>query len=63
MGLDDALADDQQAAVGIIAGAELLSHAWLHIVTAIILGTAATIAVTGLIAQALLRTPAEIQTK
>ena len=45
------------AAVGIITGAELLSQAWAYIAAAIALGTAATIAATGLVAQALLRAP------
>lgn len=45
------------AAVGIVASAELLSQAWVHIATAIALGTATTIGVTGLIAQRLLRSP------
>lgn len=49
------------AAVGIIASADLLSQAWLYIATAIAFGTAATIAVTGLVAQVLLRAPKEIQ--
>jgi holin-like protein len=43
------------AAVGIVANVAMLSSAWLHVATAITLGTATTIAATGLIAQALLR--------
>jgi holin-like protein len=50
------------AAVGVITSAELLSQAWFHIAVAVALGTAATIAVTGLVAQALLRAPQEINT-
>jgi holin-like protein len=42
------------AAVGIVANTAILSEAWLYVAVAICLGTAATIIVTGLIAQALL---------
>lgn len=51
------------AAVGIIASAELLSQAWLYIALAIAFGTAATIAVTGMVAQALLHAPQDAQAK
>lgn len=43
------------AAVGLIASGEILAVAWLDILVAVALGTAATIAVTGWLAQALLR--------
>lgn len=43
------------AAVGLIASGETLAVAWLQILVAVTLGTAATIAVTGWLAQALLR--------
>ena len=42
------------AAVGVVANLDLFVLAWVHIATAIVLGTSATILVTGLIAQALL---------
>lgn len=47
------------AAVGVVASLEILSAAWLHVAVAIVLGTAATIAVTGLVTQALLALVAE----
>jgi holin-like protein len=43
------------AAVGIAASGDLLAQAWLPIAVAVVLGTAATIAVTGMLAQHLLR--------
>jgi len=43
------------AAVGLIASGETLAVAWLQILVAVTLGTAATIAVTGWLAQGLLR--------
>lgn len=47
------------AAVGIVASVKLLSQAWVHIAVAIALGTAVTIATTGWVAQALLRSTME----
>jgi holin-like protein len=43
------------AAVGVVANLDLLAFAWMHVVAAIVAGTAATITVTGLTVQALLR--------
>lgn len=43
------------AAVGVVANLATLSSAWLYVVAAITVGTAATIIVTGAVAQALLR--------
>lgn len=43
------------AAVGVIASLDVLAFAWLHVVAAIVVGTALTILVTGIIAQFLLR--------
>jgi len=45
------------AAVGVIARAEVVAAAWVELGFAVILGTAMTIAITGHIAQALLRRP------
>ena len=42
------------AAVGVVASADALAQAWIHILIAVVLGTAATIAVTAVLAQALL---------
>lgn len=50
------------AAVGVVGAGELLATAWLSIAVAIVLGTAATIAGTGLIAQALLNRFPEVRT-
>jgi holin-like protein len=47
------------AAVGVIASLDMLAFAWLHVVAAIVVGTAVTILVTGVIAQCLLRRVAE----
>jgi holin-like protein len=44
------------AAVGLIASGDILVTAWLDILVAVALSTAATIAVTGWLAQTLLRT-------
>jgi holin-like protein len=43
------------AAAGIVANLELFAHAWVHVLAAVVLGTVATIAVTGIVAQLLLR--------
>ena len=43
------------AAVGVVANLEVLAIAWVHVATAIIAGTAATLLVTGWIVQAFLR--------
>jgi len=43
------------AAVGVVASLDLLAFAWVHILVAIVFGTAATLLATGLVAQALLR--------
>lgn len=50
------------AAVGIVANAGILSEIWLYVLVAICLGTAVTIMVTGLIAQALLNAIREART-
>lgn len=50
------------AAVGVVANAGALSHAWIHVAAAIVIGTTATIAVTGLIAHGLLRSIRQIRT-
>jgi len=50
------------AAAGVIASAELLAQAWLHIVVAIVLGTALTITITGALAQFLLSTLGKVRT-
>ena len=42
------------AAVGIVANAQVLAQVWLYVAIAIGLGTAVTIAVTGVLAQSLL---------
>lgn len=42
------------AAVGVVVNVDLLAHAWLHVITAIVSGTAVTIAITGLLGQYLL---------
>ena len=42
-------------AVGVLASRDMLAFAWAHLAVAIVLGTAATIIVTGLVAQALMR--------
>lgn len=47
------------AAVGVVASLDVLSAAWLHVAVAIVLGTAATIAVAGRLTQALLGRIAE----
>jgi holin-like protein len=49
------------AAVGIAASGELLAQAWLYIAVAIVLSTAATIALTGLLTQYLLCTVGRTQ--
>lgn len=43
------------AAVEVVASLDLLAFAWVHVLVAIVFGTAATILATGLAAQALLR--------
>lgn len=43
------------AAVGVVASLDVLAFAWIHVTAAIVFGTAATILVTGLVSQALLR--------
>jgi holin-like protein len=43
------------AAVGVVASLDILAFAWIEVTTAIVFGTAATILITGLISQALLR--------
>jgi holin-like protein len=43
------------AAVGVIVKLDVLAVAWLHVLAAVVLGTAITLAVTGLVFQALLR--------
>ncbi|MCG6875174.1 MAG: CidA/LrgA family protein [Betaproteobacteria bacterium] len=50
------------AAVGVVASAELLSHAWLYVAVAIVASTAATIAITGMLAQRLLNLLAKAKT-
>ena len=50
------------ASVGVAASGELLAQAWLYIAVAIVLSTAATIALTGLLAQYLLCTMGRTQT-
>lgn len=50
------------AAVGIVANADILSEAWLFVAVAIVLGAAATIIITGLVAQALLSAIREVRT-
>jgi len=43
------------AAVGVVASAELLANSWLYVTAAIVLGTTATIAITGMLGQHLLK--------
>jgi holin-like protein len=43
------------AAVGVIASLDVLAFAWLYVAAAIVVGTAVTILVTGVVAQSLLR--------
>lgn len=43
------------AAVGVVASIDIISVAWVHILTAIILGTSLTLLITGLVFQALLQ--------
>lgn len=43
------------AAAGVVASGEMLAHSWIHVAAAIGLGTAITMIVTGVLAQALLR--------
>ena len=50
------------AAVGIVASADILAQAWLHITVAIVLGTAVTITITGAIAQFLLSALGKVRT-
>jgi putative effector of murein hydrolase LrgA (UPF0299 family) len=50
------------AAAGIVASADILAHAWLQIVIAIVLGTAVTITITGALAQFLLSALGKVRT-
>ncbi len=43
------------AAVGVIASIDVISHDWVHILTAIVLGTVVTLVITGLVFQVLMR--------
>lgn len=47
------------AAVGVVAAHDVLAVAWVHVATAIVAGTTATLLVTGRVSQALLRPIAE----
>ena len=50
------------AAAGIVANLELFAQAWVHVLAAVALGTVAAIAVTGMVAQVLLRMIGEVRT-
>lgn len=43
------------AAVGVVASIDIIFHAWAYFLTAIVLGTAVTLAITGLVFQALMQ--------
>lgn len=42
------------AAVGVVANLDVLASAWVHVIVAVIAGTAVTLLATGLVAQALM---------
>lgn len=44
-----------QAALGVVANIDIISHAWVDILTASVLGTAVTLLITGMVFQALMR--------
>lgn len=47
------------AAVGVVASLDVLSAAWVHLIAAIVFGTAATLLVTGVVFQWLMRQSTE----
>lgn len=47
------------AAVGVIGSLDVLALAWIHVTVAIVLGTSATILITGIVSQVLLRSIAD----
>lgn len=49
------------AAVGVVNTADLMAVAWLHVAVAIVVGTSATIAVTGVLGQLLLGRPGSVR--
>lgn len=50
------------AAVGVVANADLLAQAWLQVAVAVVLGTTATIGVTGWLVQSLMHRQSEVET-
>ena len=47
------------AAVGVVASIDIIFYSWVHILTAIVLGTSVTLVITGLVFQALMQSIAD----